>query len=59
LLAGVSLDLATRSLGQLVIEPARIVVPDPSLLAQAILPVVLPLLLSCAALAGSKAEAAE
>jgi hypothetical protein len=59
LVAGVALDLATRSLAQLVIEPAHLVVHDPSLLAQAILPVVLPLLLSFAALAGSKTEAVE
>ncbi|HEX5048840.1 MAG TPA: hypothetical protein VFX89_17130 [Gammaproteobacteria bacterium] len=48
-LLGVVLDLATRALGQLVVAPADVVVHDPSLAAQLIVPVALPLLLSLAA----------
>jgi hypothetical protein len=48
-LAGMALDLAARTFGQLVIAPADVVVHDPSLLAQLIVPVALPLLLSFAA----------
>lgn len=48
-LLGVLLDLATRALGQLVVAPADVAVHDPSLAAQLIVPVALPLLLSFAA----------
>jgi hypothetical protein len=49
LLLGMALDLSARALGQLLIAPADVVVHDPSLLAQLIVPVGLPLLLSVAA----------
>lgn len=48
-LIGVLLNFAAETLGRAVISPADVVVHDPSVLAQVILPAALPLLLSLAA----------
>jgi len=55
-LVGVALDLATRVIGQVFIEPAAVVVGNSSILAQVIVPLVLPLLWSFAASSGRGAE---
>jgi hypothetical protein len=55
--AGLVLDLAARALGQHLIAPTAVVIRDSSLLAEVIVPVFLPVLISIAASAGSRTEA--